>query len=221
MPDMIRQTTRGNIVDTSAKLTAPVIQQVAAGDYIGIVRYVPLPGLSAAQDIDAAELRTILDAGLGVMLVQHVRFPGWDPRNRSGKTDALAAIEQAEVAQYLSGGHIFLDLEGIKGTAQDTKRFAEDWAATIVDAGYCAGCYVGFGVPLNAVQLYNLHDIHSYWSDAGARSVATRGFAMKQMVPEVQIGGIGFDVDAVAPDRLGDMPFWMIAGPAAEAVAAG
>jgi hypothetical protein len=214
MPDIIQQATPGDIVDTNGKLTPPVIQQVAAGGYACVVRYVPLPGVNADGDIDAGELRAILDAGLGAMLVQHVRYPGWDPRKESGKADALSAIERATAAQYLPGGHIFLDLEGIKGSAPDTKRFAEDWAATVVEAGYCAGCYVGYGVPLNAVQLYNLHNIHCYWSDAGPRSVATRGFAIKQKQPEVKIGGIGFDLDTVGPDRLGDMPLWMIAAPA-------
>lgn len=214
MPDTIQQATAGTMVDTSAKLTPEVIAQVAAQGHLGVARYVPLPGVGADHDIDAGELRAILDGGLAVLLVQHVRYPGWDPAKQSGKTDALAAIERAAAAQYLAGAHIFLDLEGIKGTAQGTKAFAEAWAATIVEAGYCAGCYVGYQVPLNAVQLYNLHDFHCYWSDAGPRHVATRGFALNQKQPEVVIGGVSFDRNTVQPDRLGDMPLWMIAQPA-------
>jgi hypothetical protein len=52
---------------------------------------------------------------------------------------------------------------------------------------------------------------HSYWSDAGPRSVATRGFAMKQLSPEVTIDGVGFDPDTLRADALGDTPFWMTA----------
>jgi hypothetical protein len=219
MPNVVQQAIACDVVDTDAKLTPAVIAQVAAKGYAGVVRYVPLPGVKADNDIDAGELQAIVDGGLAAMLVQHVRYPGWNPAMCSGQGDALAAIETAKTAGYLPGGHIFLDLEGIDGSAADTKVFAEQWGATIVQAGYCAGCYVGYGVPLNAVQLYNLHDFHSYWSDAGPRQVATRGFAMKQKGPAVTIGGIRFDPDTMQPDRLGDMPFWMIARAADDNVA--
>jgi hypothetical protein len=212
---IVQQSTNCNLVDTSAKLTPTVIAAVKAAAYSCILRYVPLPNDGAAKDIDVVELGNILDAGLALMLVQHVRYPGWNPAKCSGQADALAAIESASAAGYLAGGHIYLDLEGISGTAADTKAFAEEWAATIVQASYCAGCYVGYDVPLNAVQLYNLHDFHSYWSDAGPRSVATRGFAIKQHEPEVSIAGVGFDKDTLQPDKLGDTPFWMVAEPAA------
>lgn len=211
MPDTIRQAIAGSIVDTSKKLTPEVIKQVAALGFEGIVRYVPLPGVDPALDIDVDELRAIMDTGLATMLVQHVRFANWNPGVEDGTVDARVASDHARGAGYLPGGHIFLDLEGIQGTAQDTKRFAETWAAAIVQAGYCAGCYVGFGVPLNAVQLYNLHDFHCYWSDAGPRAVATRGFAIKQHAPEIRIAGIEFDRNTVSPDKLGDFPFWMTA----------
>jgi hypothetical protein len=211
MPYIIQQSAPCNLVDTDEKLAPNILKQEAALRYAGVVRYVPLPSNGAKQDIDAVELQAILDSGLALLLVQHVRRPGWNPAQCSGKIDAQLAIQTAEAAGYLPGGHIFLDLEGIAGTAQDTKAFAEDWAATIVNGGYCAGCYVGYEVPLNAVQLYNLHDFHSYWSDAGQRSVATRGFAMKQLSPEVTIEGVGFDPDTLQADALGDTPFWMTA----------
>jgi hypothetical protein len=211
MPNIVQQANACNIVDTDTKLTPTVLAQVAANGYAGIVRYVPLPSNSVRGDIDATELQAILDAELSLLLVQHVRTPGWNPAKCSGKGDALAAIETAKAAGYLPGGHVFLDLEGISGTAPDTKAFAEEWAATIVQAGYCAGCYVVYDVPLNAVQLYNLHNFHSYWSDAGPRNVATRGFAIKQKQPTVKIAGVDFDADALRPDNLGDTPFWMMA----------
>jgi|GEM_PF-1448466 len=216
MTDVVQQAVACKMVDTSWKITSALAQQVAAGGYAGIIRYVPLPHNDATHDIDATELRAILDAGLALMLVQHVRKPGWNPAQCSGKIDALAAIETGRTAGYLQGAHVYLDLEGMApaATASDTKAFAEDWAATIVQAGYCAGCYVGFDVPLNAVQLYNLHDFHSYWSDAGPRRVATRGFALKQQAPEIKIGGVEFDQDTLQPDKLGDTPFWMLGGAA-------
>ena len=198
------------IVDTSAKLTADVLSAIVDAGYAGVVRYVRLPGVADTWDIDADELTTIVGAGLGLMLVQHVRYPGWNPASYSGKDDAAAALERAQAAGYAAGSHIFLDLEGIKAKATDaTIRFANDWADAVVDAGYKAGCYVGYAVPLTAMQLYELHRVDSYWSDAGRRAVAKRGFAVRQHA-EIMIQGVPFDPDDIAPDEKGETPSWTI-----------
>jgi len=198
------------IVDTDVKLTPNVISAIEAQGYKGIVRYVPLPGMPAASDIDSVELGAILEAGLGLMLVQHVRRPPWDPGQHSGARDATTAVQAAQMAGYLRGAHLFLDLEGISGNGPDTKAFAEAWAAVIVGAGYAAGCYVGYGVPLGPQELYDLKNINSYWSDVGAREVAVRGFAVKQR-GTIQISGVPFDPDAIQADELGATPLWMSA----------
>lgn len=212
---IVRQAPTCTIVDTSAKLTADVLSAVVDAGYAGVVRYVRLPGVSDTWDIDADELSMILGAGLGLLLVQHVRYPGWNPASYSGKQDAAAAVERARAAGYVAGSHIFLDLEGIKAKATDaTIRFANDWADAVVAAGYKAGCYVGYAVPLTAAQLYDLHRIDSYWSDAGRRAVAKRGFAVRQRA-EIMIAGVPFDPDDVAPDEEGDTPSWTIGDDAA------
>jgi len=200
----------GSIVDTDVKLSTELVQQIRAAGYLGVARYVPLPNNSPAGDIDAKELASILDGGLGLLLVQHVRKPGWNPGAHSGDADAHMALEFARASGYMPSGHIFLDLEGIAGTGPDTKAFAEAWAAVIAAGGYSAGCYVGYDVPLNAQELYDLHTINSYWSDAGPRAVARRGFAIKQH-PEIKIAGVAFDPDTIQVDGCGDTPFWTIA----------
>jgi hypothetical protein len=120
------------------------------------------------------------------------------------------ALQYAEAAGYLPNAHIFLDLEGILvgATANSVITFANDWATTIVAAGYSAGCYVGYDVPLSAQQLYDLPNFNSYGSDAGPRAVATRGLAMKQQA-QIQMGGENFDPDVVKADLLGDTPLWI------------
>jgi hypothetical protein len=210
MPYVVGAMAACRIVDTSAKLTAGIVGPLVDAGYQGVVRYVHLPGVQGTWDIDPVELKALLDGGLGLMLVQHVRYPGWDPAKCSGAEDAGTAIASAKAAGYLAGAHIFVDLEGISGTGDATTQYATDWAAAVVAAGYKAGCYVGYSVPLTPAQLYALENINSYWSDAGPRSVATRGFAIKQHA-EIHLGGIPFDPDDVAPDVLGDTPVWMIA----------
>jgi glycoside hydrolase-like protein len=213
MPNIVQSVPPCKIVDTDIRLNPVVLGQVEAAGYAGVARYVPLPGDGAANDIRADELGAVMEAGLGLLLVQHVRFPHWDPAMHSGGTDARVAVQFAMEVGYLAGAHIFLDLEGIvPGTGTATKAFAEAWAATVVGAGYRAGCYVGFDVPLTPQELFDLHDINSYWSDAGPRNVAVRGFAIKQH-PQIQIAGVNFDPDTVQPDLKGETPVWMASAP--------
>jgi hypothetical protein len=199
----------GHIVDTTAKLSAEHIQPLLDADYRGVARYLRLPGLSDVQDIDASELTALVNGGLGVLLVQHVRYPGWNPANYAGAVDAAAATVQATAAGYPMGAHIFVDLEGISGTAADTAKFANDWADAVVAAGYLAGCYVGYNVPLSPAELYELHRVNSYWSDPGPRKVATRGFAIKQAA-QIMISGLKFDPNVVARDNEDETPRWAI-----------
>jgi hypothetical protein len=202
----------GSMVDTNVKLSTNLVQRIRAAGYSGVARYVPLPNNSPGSDIDSAELAAILAGGLGLLLVQHVRLPGWNPAAHSGDADAHMALEFARTAGYEPGSHLFLDLEGISGTGADTKAFAEAWAAVIASGGYSAGCYVGYDVPLNAQELYDLHTFNSYWSDAGPRAVATRGFAIKQHA-EIKIADAPFDPDTIQTDGRGDTPIWTIAMP--------
>ncbi len=98
------------IVDTSSKMTSSLAGQVQEQGFAGVVRYVPLPGVDPTNDIDASELTLLLNAGLGVYLVQHSRYEGWDPAKVSGQTDATTAIQYAKRAGDDQKAHIFLDL---------------------------------------------------------------------------------------------------------------
>jgi len=213
MPNAVIAAQPGKLVDTNIRLNPVVLSAVKAQGYTGVIRYVPLPGLDDTNDIHPDELDAIMESGLGLMLVQHVRFPHWDPRDHSGAADAQTAAQFASQVGYLPGAHIFIDLEGIvPGTGGATKAFAGAWAKTIAAAGYNAGCYVGFDVPLTPQELYDLEVINSYWSDAGLRAVAVRGFALKQE-SEIAIAGVSFDPDTLTRDLKGETPFWMISGP--------
>src|SRR5271167_4491426 len=109
-------------------------------------------------------------------------------------------------AGYPDGAHVFLDLEGIDGTAFSTIKFATDWQREIVFAELKAGLYVGYAVPLHPQDLYDLPGFDCYFSDAADRQVATRGTAILQG-KEVVIAGVKFDEDLMRPDLLGGLPF--------------
>ena len=215
-----RPATPGLFFDCSTKLTRPAAEKLRA-TYVGVFRYVPLPHVNASADIDADELAMLLDVGFEVGLVQHTRYPGWDPHQANtiaGAIDGIAASEAALHAGY-GAGHIFFDLEGVGTTctAFAIRYFVEEWAARVTMHGFRAGLYVGFQQPLTPEQLYELHGFDIYWSDAGHRKVATRGVAISQG-PEMTVNGVRIDTDQVAPDLLGGLP-WVCAPPFTGAVA--
>lgn len=207
-----RPATPGRWLDTAMRLTLGTAKALPSEGVMGVIRYVPLPGDTeaeqdrlAAHDITADELAMLCGLGLGVMLVQHPRLPGWDPRAHSGQRDAAIAAEFAMYAGY-PDAHIYLDLEGINGAAEGTITFAESWADRIVQSGFRAGCYVGFDVPLSPEQLYTLRTINSYGSDVAKRHVDTRGCAWQQG-RGVTIAGLGYDDGEMRADLLGEVPF--------------
>ena len=211
MTIIARPATPGRWVDFSAFPTRAQAQSIRDYGVIGCFTYVPLPGVTDAQkanDITAERLLMLIDLGFEVGLVQHPRFPNWDPRNHSGMIDAAVASEYALDVGYPDGAHLFNDFEGVIITADapSGKLFLEGWALRILAGGLKAGLYVGYQQPLDAMSLYLLHGINSYWSDAGHRKVATRGVAISQGI-ETTIDGERVDLDEVAPDKLGGLPF--------------
>lgn len=197
--------TIGNWVDTDFPLSPHAISALVSVGKKGVVRYVPLPGNDSAGDISRTELENLCSAGLEVLLVQHVRFPGWNPALHSGDADAAAVLKKAAEVGYPHGCHVYLDLEGINGSAAGTIAYAIDWEHTLIAGLQRAGLYVGYGVPLYAVDLYDLPGFNTYWSDSADREVATRGTAIVQG-PSVTIAGVAFDLDAVRRDKLGELP---------------
>jgi hypothetical protein len=199
----------GKIVDTSGVMTPKLVSTVKSAGFGGVVRYVPHVGAAGQHDITAQEAGIILGGGLGLLLVQHVRLTNWNPADCSGHDDGMAAASRAYGCGYLPGAHIFCDLEGMAGGAAAAQDYANSWADAVVAAGFLAGCYVGYQVPLSPQQLYQLHRMTSYWSDAATRQVAGRGFSMKQHFP-ITLGGLQFDPNDVAVDHRGETPAWVI-----------
>lgn len=199
--------------DCAAKLLPSEAKTLWDLGYQLVGRYLPLPNNSARFDLDAVELKMLTDIGFEVSAVQHVRgHHGWDPAQHSGAADADAALAQAQLAGIPLGTHLYLDLEDIGGSATATKYFAEDWATAVRAAGYRAGLYVGFDVPLDPVELWMLHGIDSYWTDPNNRRVLKRGCAIHQG-RMIHVGSLEIDEDAIAPDSLGELPYVVAALP--------
>ena len=141
-------------VDTNAKLTAQSAQKLREANYQGqtidfVARYVSI-GPAAPGDITSQELEAILGAGLALLLVQHVRRPGWVPSDAQGAVDGGHAAQSASAAGYPQTAHIAFDLEGVApGTSADVViAHANAWSAAVVAAGYQAMLYVGYNAVL-------------------------------------------------------------------------
>lgn len=204
------QATPGGYIDTNWACHAPhLFAALKVGGKKGIGRYVPLPGVDSKADITAQELQDICGAGFLCWLVQHPRYTGWNPKDHDPIKDATAAVTAAQAAGYPLGCHLFLDYEGMSiATARlDALAFAEGWQKYVIAAGFRAGMYCGYAVPLSPLDYYELPGFDCYWSDMAARTVAKRGFCIKQRA-QVRIDGVDFDPDEVQADALGGLP-WM------------
>lgn len=215
----------GKWLDVDIPCSASVLAAVRAAGYQGVLRYLPLPGNSAVHDISASELERTIAADLQCGLVQHCRRGlvdplgqdrGIDASEHDGRADALYALACAKLAGYPVGCHAWVDLENLgRSTAASVAHYENEWAQAWLEEQFLAAAYVGFGIPMNAAQLF--HDLRgtSYWSDAAHRHVDVRGCAIVQG-HTVTIGGVEFDEDFVAPDLLGCLP--MVASPDAPTI---
>lgn len=174
--------------------------------------------------LTVAERDAILGAGLALLAVGFSRKPGWSPTGALGAQDGAAAALHAEAAGLPTGMHLFCDLEGPAGGTHpdDTIAYVNAWAAAVSAAGYLPGLYVGFACGLTPQQLYESLHVACYWhSCSSVPEVATRGYAMIQDVHANQvIAGVQVDVDIVQADKLGGVPYWLVADVAAVAHAA-
>lgn len=188
-------------VDTSAKLTEVGASALAAAKYSGnslrfIWRYVSL-GQPKQSDITDEEIAAILPH-LALMLVQHVRLPGWTASRDLGALDGEAAAHHALSVGYAPGCSLAMDLEGCKVVGQPVIDHCLAWAGAVRSAGFSPVLYVGYASGLSPVALGAL-PFDCFWSDYGQRQVAPMGFACKQFA-QTTIAGILVDPDHAYPD---------------------
>ena len=190
----------GLCIDTSTKLTASECKALKAAGVGTIWRYVffsvPRPG-----DIDEGERDLILNAGMTLCLVQHVRMPGWVANKSTGLNDGLVALRNAAMAGYQGAGlSLALDVEGV-GTG-DANAHAEAWCEVVSQNGYAPVVYVGYDSQLTGAQLDALTGDPAFWCDAApysARPAPAKGYALHQQSQTV-LAGVGVDLNTVFHD---------------------
>ncbi len=196
--------------DSNTVISSALAQQFYAQGYKFCIRYLSL-GAEAAKDLSTQEATDILNSGLALMPVQHVRYPGWTPNQALGQQDGQNAGSNAQAVGFPAGVNVWCDLEGVNPAAQpqDVIDHCQAWYQAVSAAGYVPGLYVGSAAILTGQQLYSLSFQHYWRSQSKVPDIPTRGYQLVQLYPSITINGVGIDVDIAQNDGAGGQAQWL------------
>jgi hypothetical protein len=196
--------------DCNTILFADLAQQFYRQGYKFCVRYLSR-GQESSQDLTEQEATDILNAGLALMPVQHVRKPGWLPNQALGQQDGQAATANAQTVGFPAGVNLWCDLEGVGNSAQpqDVIDYCKAWYEAVSTVGYIPGLYVGAGALLTGQQLYDLPFQHYWRSQSRVPEIPNRGYQILQLFPSVELNGVWIDFDIAQTDKEGGTAQWL------------
>jgi Domain of unknown function (DUF1906) len=196
--------------DCDTPLTASIAEQFYAQGYKFCFRYLSLDAESV-RDLSASEAIDILNSGVALMPVQHVRKQGWSANQSLGQGDGQNAVSNVQDVGFPSGVNVWCDLEGVSSNVQlqDVIDYCQAWQEAVNMAGYVPGLYVGAGALLTGQQLYDLPFQHYWRSQSRVPDIPTRGYQVIQLLPSIQINGIAVDIDIVRDDKEGGQAQWL------------
>jgi hypothetical protein len=204
--------------DVTVPLNVISAKQYLNKGYQFIVRYIGRgDGSKNFVDLSQEEGQAIVDAGLGLCVVQHPLAEGWSPTGALGQRFGAAAARLAGGAGLPIGVNVWLDLEGVaKGTqAQDVIDYCNEWYDEVSAVGYLPGVYIGANPGLSADEIYWDLSMKSYWRGGSSSKsgvpddIPNRGY---QMVQRITGSGVReFDSDVTHSDNFGGKALWCIA----------
>lgn len=199
--------------DCNQHLSALTAAKFRGDGYRFALRYVPRHTASLG-DCTMSEAAGILSAGLGLMLVQHVKGPPWVPSGTLGAEYGAFAARSAEEIGYHLGGMLWCDLEGVDHDVKSGSviDFCNNWLEQVAQAGFTPGLYVGFDPGISSDDLYHRLGFEHYWSAYNLNRdqfPAVRGVQMKQ-APEQTVHGVKIDPDTIQSDALGGLPLMLV-----------
>ena len=196
--------------DCNTKVSAALAQLFSEQGYKFCVRYLSR-GPEASGDLSEEEATGILNAGLALMPVQHVRKPGWAPTQALGQQDGSDAAQNAQTVGFSEGVNVWCDLEGVSSDAAhgDVVAYCEAWCAEVGATGYSPGLYVGAGALLTGDELYALPFQHCWRSPSKVPDVPSRGYQVFQLFPSINVNGIQIDLDVTKNDDAGGAAQWL------------
>jgi len=196
--------------DSDTIITAAVAQQFYSGGYKFCLRYLSLHAESP-KDLTTQEATDILNSGLALMPVQHVRKPGWSPSASLGQQDGQNAASNAQDVGFPAGVNVWCDLEGVGSSAspQDVIDYCQAWYTAVDSAGFVPGLYVGYGTLLDGQQLLDVSFQHYWKSQSKVPAIPGRGYQLIQFLPSVTAYGIAVDLDITQTDAKGGQSQWL------------
>jgi hypothetical protein len=202
-------------IDCNQPLTGQAARAFQDAGYRFAVRYVRR-NAEHSYDLSVSEVLAILNAGLGLMVVQHVAADGWHPNGQLGTSYGAIAADETRKCGVPFGVMLWCDLEGVArdATAHDVIEYCNGWFDSVKDAGYDPGLYVGFSPGLTASQLYWKLKFRRYWSSYNLNKdqvPAVRGVCMRQGPyprPADRVQGVHFeyDTDLIQYDNFNNLP---------------
>jgi len=200
--------------DVNGPVSGSAAAAFAAAGYRFCVRYVRRQQ-AHSYDLSSGEAKRLLNAGLGLMVVQHVAPGEWTPTGAKGTQYGRVAADECVRIGVPSGVTVWCDLESVaSGTPKkQVIDFCNRWHAAVAAGGFVPGLYVGFAAGLGPKDLYYALRFTHYWGaynlDADEEPLV-RGLQMKQRVrgPNDGVAGfnLAFQTDGVRTDALGGRP---------------
>lgn len=198
----------------------PISDDAAAAFYAAgyrfCLRYVGRTQM-ASHDLSTDEAERLLGHGFGLMTVQHVLNPGWNPTQSLGQQYGANAAAFTQQIGFPAGVNVWLDLECVAdGTsASSVIAYCNAWYDEVSAAGYVPGVYVGYQPGLTGSQLYSSLKFQHYWAAYnvdGVSKPSPRGWQLVQSVGSGTIGGItteAYDADTTYVDGKGGTALWL------------
>ena len=196
--------------DCDATLSADLARHFFTQGYKFCLRYLPR-GQGSSLDLTEQEATDILNSGLALMPVQHVRKKEWSPNQAMGQQDGQEAAANAATVGFPERVSLWCDLEGVKSSTQalEVIDYCKAWYRAVNAAGYLPGLFVGAGAILTSQQLYDLPFQHYWRSQSQVPDIPNRGYQIIQLSPSLQVNGVWIDLDVALDDNEGGMAQWL------------
>ncbi|MES2442406.1 MAG: DUF1906 domain-containing protein [Pseudomonadota bacterium] len=216
LPGKVQKSPAGTLgFDCNTVLTIATAGAFKSAGFQYAIRYVPrtfvVTPSTAQGNLTAGEAEDILDAGLALMVVQHVASEGWVPSQSLGQSYGQYAVANAQTIGIPPGVCLWLDLEGVaSGTAASTiADYCNAWFEVVAQAGYTQGLYVGANCGLTGSQIVALQCKY-FWQSGSTVPTLSTGYCMVQTISSSYVlDGIAYDKDVTQADADGDTPFWL------------
>jgi hypothetical protein len=197
--------------DADTPIKSDIAEQFYNSGYRFCLRYLSLGGAESSGDLTVEEVEGILNAGLALMPVQHVRRAGWLPCGNLGAEYGTHAGSHAKSIGFPAGVNLWCDVEGISSstTAADVIAYCDAWYDAVLAAEYVPGLYVGANSILSGEQFSKLKFQHYWKSESKVPDLPGRGYQMIQTLVEQPVHGIAIDKDETKTDSKGGQANWL------------